>query len=232
MSTPQPNVAPTPRRLGAAGALVYVAAFVASILLAGPPLVHPGQAGVEHSLSGRGITLAFASMSVLLLGLLALVVAMTFLAQSLGRGGAVAALTAQSAWAGGIAVVSILAVALGAGAAALWAQGQGSDLSTVLAINNVRNFAYFAVMPFMGLAALGFGAAAVASQSGTRWIGWGGIVVGVLALLGIPAAAVGISFVMPLWLLWWLGVGISLLRPTRVTEHVQDPARAMAVVHD
>lgn len=232
MSTPQPNLADTgPRRLAAVGALVYVAAFVVSVLLAGPPLVHPGQAGVEHSLSGRGMTLALASMSVLLIGLLALVITMTLLAQTLGRAGAMAALAAQSAWAGGLAVVSILAVAFGAGAAALWSQDHGGDLAMVLAINNVRNFAYFAVMPFMGLAALGFGAAAVASRILTRWVGWGGMVIGVLAMFGIPAAAVGISYVMPLWLLWWLGVGITLLR-TKVTEHVQDPARAMAVVHD
>ena len=96
----------------------------------------------------------------------------------------------------------------------------------MLSVNNVRNFAYFAAMPFMGAYALALGIAALADGVLTRWVGWGGVLAGVGVLFAIPAAAVGVPYAMPLWLLWWLGVGISLVRyrllaPTREPRDVQ-----------
>ena len=221
-----------PRRLAAAGALLFVATFVVSVVLSGPPIVHERQQGIEHSLSERGVVPVFTSMFVLVLGLLALTVTMTFLANALGRSSASSALAAQAAWAGGLGYLFILAVAFSAGAAAAWARHGGSELEIVLVINNVRNFAYFAAMPFMGVAAIGFGAAAIADRVMTRWVGWGGVAVGALCLLAVPAAAVGVSYAMPLWLLWWLGAGITLLRQPAVDEPTEARAPAVTFGHD
>lgn len=216
-----------PRRLAAAGALLFVATFVVSVGLSGPPIVHKRQQGIEHSLSERGLVPVFTSMFLLVLGLLALTVTLTFLANALGRSSAGSALAAQTAWAGGLGYLFILAVAFSAGAAAAWAQHGGSELEIVLVVNNVRNFAYFAAMPFMAVAALGFGAAAIADKVLTRWVGWGGVAVGVLCLVAVPAAAVGVSYAMPVWLLWWLGAGITLSRHPVVDE--PNTARTPAV---
>lgn len=174
MDRPFPGLSDSgPRRLAAAGALLFVATFVASVVLSGPPIVHERQQGIEHSLSERGLVPVFTSMFMLVLGLLALTVTLAFLANALGRSSAGSALAAQTAWSGGLGYLFIIAVAFSAGAAAAWAKHGGSELEIVLVINNVRNFAYFAAMPFMGVTALGFGAAAIADNVMTRWVGWG-----------------------------------------------------------
>jgi hypothetical protein len=57
------------------------------------------------------------------------------------------ALAGQTAWAAGIAyVVVIVGVGFSAGGAGLWALHHDADLQTVLSVNNVRNFAYFAAI--------------------------------------------------------------------------------------
>ena len=69
MHRPVPSLSDRgPRRVAAAGALLFVATFVVSIILAGPPTVHEGQDGIEHSLSERGLVPVFAIMFVLTLG--------------------------------------------------------------------------------------------------------------------------------------------------------------------
>lgn len=122
-------------------------------------------------------------------------------------------LAAQVARATGVVYVTVIVgVGLSAGAAALWALDQGTDLQTVLAVNNIRNFSYFAATPVMGACALALGVAALLDGVLTRWIGWGGVAVGTALLLAVPAAAVGVPYAQPIWLLWWLGVGVTLWR--------------------
>ncbi|SOC53557.1 hypothetical protein [Ornithinimicrobium cerasi] len=201
------------RRCAGVAALLFVAASVVSMLVSGPPVVHVGQEGLEHSLSGRGLAAALTGLAVVTAGLVVLLLAVTYLAQSLGRRSAVGALAAQTGWGAGLGyVVVLVGAAFPAGAAAAWASDGGMALETVLLVNNVRNFAYLAVLPLMGVTALGLGVAALTDRSLTRWTGWGGVTVGVLSLLALPAAAVGITYAMPLWLLWWAGVGVTLLR--------------------
>ena len=229
---------PRLRRLSAGAVFFFVAAFVGATALTGQPVVHAGQEGIEHSLVEAGLWPVFGGMFLLTLGFLALTVAMAFLAQAVGRRTATGALAAQIAWAAGIAyVVVIVGVGFSAGGAGLWALHHDADLQTVLSVNNVRNFAYFAAMPFMGAYALALGVAALADGVLTRWVGWGGAFAGAALLLAIPAAAVGVPFAMPLWLVWWLGVGISLLRhrplaPTGNPESSDAAASSVAVGHD
>jgi hypothetical protein len=208
-------VPPSCRMWGAAGLLVlaYVGSFVAAIALTGPPTVHDGQGVIEHSWNEGNLLLAMTGGYVLLLGLLCLTAAMVFLARTVGHrteAGRWAAMTAAAA--GVLYVVTIVAGGLAPGAAALWGFEQGLDLQTALAVNNVRNFAYFAVMPVLGAHALALAAAAFIDRMFAWWVGWGGVIVGVALLLAIPAATIGVQYGMPLWLLWWLGIGVSLLR--------------------
>lgn len=206
------------RRVAAVGAIVFVASFVVAVLLSGPPVVHEGQAGLEHSLSGRRLPMVLASLVVLSIGLVALMVTLAYLTQALGLRTIAGSLASRVAWGAGLGyVLVLLGVALPTGAAAAWALHHEQALATVLVVNNVRNFCYLAILPLMGVTAIGLGVAALGERELTRWVGWGGLIVGGLSLLALPAAAVGISYAMPLWLLWWAGVAVSLLRgrPTR-----------------
>jgi len=208
------------RRSAGASALIYVATFVLAAVLVGQPTVHGGQEGIEHSLVESGLGRAFTGMYLLTLGFLLLLPAMIFLSGALGRRSPLGSWAAQTATAAGTAyVVVIVGVGFSAGAAALWALHQELDLPSVLSLNNVRNFAYFVATPFMGLYSIAIGVAAISDRRLTRWVGWGGVLVGTAFLLAVPAAAIGIQYAMPLWLLWWLGNGIALLRHRPGTDN-------------
>ena len=203
------------RRVAGGLLLAHVVLFVAAAALSGPPTIHEGQAGIEHSFNDGDLGALLAAGYLLTLGFLALVPVVVLLGRELGRAGELgrwAATTAAAA--GGAYVLVIVGVALPAGGAALWAHHRGVDLPTVLAVNNIRNFAYFISLPVAGLFALGTGVAALVDGLMRTWVGWGGVVVGVALVLAIPAAAVGIQYGMPLLLLWLLGLAISLLRRT------------------
>ena len=224
-----------PRRFAAVAVLAHVLTFVAAAALGGQPVVKDGQAGVEHSLVEGGLWPVYGGMYLLALGFLALLGAMTFLTGALGHrtpGGAWAARTARLAGLGSVLVV--VGVGFSAGAAGLWALHHGADLETVLAVNNVRNFSYFVATPWMGLYAATLGFAALSDGVFRRWVGWGGIAVGVALLLAVPLAAVGVQFAQPLWLLWWVGVAVSLWRYTPLSRSdVPEAATAGVVVgHD
>lgn len=237
MTPPTPDLADTRlRRIAGAGALTYLASVVAAVVTFGPPTVHEGQKGIEHSLAEVGLARGYAGLYVVGLGLLALLPVMLFLAHALAE--SVGHRSPGAAWAARTAasvtpayVVLILGVGAPAGAAALWGLHHDLDLPTVLAINNVRNFAYFAVTLLMGAYALGVGVAAIADGRLTRWVGWGGVVVGVACLLAVPAAGVGVQYAQPLWLLWWLGVGVTLLRRLPAAKTPELPAREPRVRH-
>lgn len=208
------------RRSAGASALIYVATFVLAAVLIGQPTVHGGQEGIEHSLVESGLGRAFTGMYLLTLGFLLLLPAMVFLSGALGRRCPLGSWAAQTATAAGTAyVVVIVGVGFSAGAAALWALHQELDLPSVLSLNNVRNFAYFVATPFMGLYSIAIGVAAISDRRLTRWVGWGGVIAGASFLLAVPAAAIGIQYAMPLWLLWWLGNGIALLRHRPGTDN-------------
>jgi hypothetical protein len=163
---------------------------------------------------------------VLVLGFLAAVPVLAFLAANLGRGSEAGRWAARTGAAAGLAYVLVVGTGLAAGTAAMWALDHGTELETVLAVNNVRNFAFFLALPTAGAFVLGTGIAALGDGLGGRWFGWTSIAVGVALLLAIPAAAVGIQFGMPLLLVWWLCLATSLLRSGRSRESLVGTAGA------
>ncbi len=208
-----------PWRVAAGCVLLHVACFVLSLVIIGQPTVHEGQEGIEHSFVQGELATVFSGGYVLLIGYVALLPAMVFLARALGRRNEMSRWAAHTAVAAGVVYLTIIVGSgLAPGAAALWGTHHGLPLDTALAINNVRNFAYFVALPFMALYALGVGMSALGDRVLTRWTGWGGVVVGAALLLAVPAAGVGIQYGMPLWLLWWVGVGVSMLRHQPVAD--------------
>ena len=211
-------------RLAGGFALAHVVLFLAAAAITGQPTVHPGQQGIEHSFNEGSFARVVSGGYLLVLGFLALVPVAVFLARNLGTGSPAGRWAAQTAGAAALAfVVVITGAGFSAGAAALWARDHGLDLETVLAINNIRNFAYFLALPLAGTFALGSGIAALTDRTFVHWIGWGGIGVGLALVIAIPAAAVGIQYGMPVFLLWLTGTGITLLR------HRPQPAGVDAV---
>lgn len=208
--------APTPRtmwRIAGALALAHVVLFLLAVAVSGPPTIHPGQEGIEHSWHEGPVAQVMASGYLNVLGFLALLPAFVFLGSVVGRRTAAGHWAAQTATLAGLGfVLVVVGTGFAAGGAALWSRETGLDLETTLALNNIQNFAYLLGLPLLGVFALATGYAAVTERVLTRWVGWGGIGVGIALLLALPAAGVGLTYGMPLWLLWWLGVGISLLR--------------------
>lgn len=219
-------------RVAGVCALLFVVCFVLTVVITGQPTVYEGQEGIEHSLVEGDLTRVMFGGYVVLLGYLSLLPAMVFLARAVGRRTDAGRWAAQTAAAAGVVHVAIIVGSgFAPGAAALWGSQHGLDLETVLAVNNIRNFAYFVVMPIMGLYTIGVGLSALGDRVLTRWVGWGGVAVGAALVLAIPAAAVGIQYGMPLWLLWWVGVGVSLLRhdPVGDTSRPKRVTRSAAV---
>jgi hypothetical protein len=214
-------------RVAGALALVHVVLFVAAAAITGQPTVHEGQDVIEHSFNVGGLGRLMAAGYLLVVGFLCLVPFAVFIARQVGRRTEVARWAAQTGAAAAlIGVVIIVGAGFSAGAAAMWADDRGQDLQTVLTVNNIRNFSYFLALPFLGVFAMGTGIAALVDRVLTRWVGWGGVVVGAALVLAIPAAGVGIQYGMPLWLLWLLGTAVSLLRHDPAGgERIVEPLR-------
>ena len=80
-------------------------------------------------------------------------------------------------------------------------------------VDDVRNFAFFLSLLVLGLQALALGVAARSDRFSPRWTGIGGIVVGVLLMVGVAGAGLGLhDYASMIWMVWWIGVGIALIR--------------------
>ena len=87
---------------------------------------------------------------------LMLVPVLVFLGRVLGRGSELARWAAQTGTLCGLAYVAVtFAVGFPAGAAAMYGAQHGLDLEAALAVNNLRNFAYFLSLLLLGGSTLG-----------------------------------------------------------------------------
>ncbi len=124
---------PIPRRLWRAAAccaLAYLACFLLSIVIIGQPTVYEGQEGIEHSFVQGEIARVFSGGYVLLVGYVALLPAMVFLARALGGHTEKGRWAANTALVAGVVYVGlIIGSGLAPGAAALWGinHGLGQD---------------------------------------------------------------------------------------------------------
>ena len=206
-------------RLAGSLGLLHVALMVSATVVRGAPVVHEGQEGIEHSFVEGNLARIYASGYLMTLALVVLVPVLVFLARQLGRGSETGRWASITGLASGLVYVAVLASSLTAGAAAAWGLEHGLPLEQSLALNNVRNFAYLLAPTFLGAQAIAV-AAAVRSDGratglgrwATRWCVGGGVVVGIVMVGVIPAAAAGVGGSMLLWLLWWTGLSVLLLR--------------------
>ena len=148
------------------------------------------------------------------LSFVVLLPALVFVARAVGTRTEVGRWASQTALAAGVAYVAItLATGMPAGAAALYAGHHGGDLRTAVMLSDIRNFAFFLSLLALALQAIATGVAARADRFSARWVGIGGIVVGTLLLVGVAGAGAGLhDFASLLWMVWWVGVGVCLIR--------------------
>ena len=200
-------------RLAGALGLAHVVLMLVGVITSGTPTVHEGQEGIEHSYVEGSLTRIFTGGYVETLAFVLLVPVLVFLGRAFGRSESTAWASRSAAAAGLTYVAVVVAAGFSAGAAAAWGAANGLDLQTALAVNNIRNFGYFLSLAFLGAHAVGLGIAALGDGLMRRWVGWGGVVTGTLLILAVPAASVGIQdYATIVWLVWWVGVAVLLLR--------------------
>lgn len=207
-------VPPTLWRVAACFAVGHVAMLIVGILIQNSPRLAEGTAGITRSYLGGKQTTILAGGVVEAFGFVLLVPALVFLAQTVGRRTVGARWATQAALLAGLGyVVASLAVGLPSGAAALYGVKHDLDLDTALALNNVRNVAYFLSLSLLGVHALGLAIAALGDKIMSRWLGWGGVVTAVALFVSVPAAAVDQhDWGSLVWTVWWLGVAGSMAR--------------------
>ncbi len=148
------------------------------------------------------------------LAFLLLIPVLAFAAQAIGRRTPLARWASQTSLLAGITYVAItLATGMAAGAAVHYAGRHGADLQTLVVVSEVRFFAYFASLFVLAVQAIGLGIAARSDRFSPRWVGIGGVVIGVVLAVGVAGAGIGLhDYASMLWMIWWVGVGVALIR--------------------
>ena len=139
-----------------------------------------------------------------------LAAAIVVVARLFRRGPEGAQVSAETFLALGVAfVAATLAVGFAPGAAAMYGAQHGADAHTVAVVNDIRNFGYQLQVMIQGGMAIALGLAAVLGRRLSRWVGWGGIVIGVATVIGTPFANNGLGL---LWYVWWVGLAVLMLK--------------------
>ncbi|MDT7539017.1 MAG: hypothetical protein QOI82_2602 [Actinomycetota bacterium] len=201
-----------------AGGLVilHVVLMLAGVSQEKSVVLTDGPDTVQKTYGSGSLDRVFAGGYLELLAFLVLLPAIVFLARALGRRTETGRWAAQTGLAAGITcIASTVAVGLPAGAAAVYgAHHHLADGGTLALVNDVRNFAFYLSMAVLGVHAIATGVSALADGVMRRWVGFGGVAVGAVMVLGMAAQkwidTVNLSSL--LWMIWWVGLGISLLR--------------------
>jgi len=222
----------TPRHLWrAAGALAiaHVVLIPIALALEMPALFSDGVGGIAEAYVEGDLTRSFAGGVLESFAFLMLVPVLVFLGRVLGRGGGgeLAGWAAETGVLCGLAYVAVtFAVGFPAGAAAMYGAQHGLDLDAAFAINNVRIFAYFLSLLLLGGSTLGFAVAALAGRVHPRWWGGLGIATSMVLFASTPLAAVNLhDWGTLVWMVWFVGVGVLLLRHRDDEHTVANPQR-------
>lgn len=147
------------------------------------------------------------------LAFVVLAAAIVLIARVLGRRTEVGRLATQTLLILGAAMIgSTIAAGFPAGAAAAYGSQHGADSAVTAMVNDIRNYAFVLQVAFMAAMTLALGIAALAERMMVKWVGYGGVGVGGLGLALTPF---GHNLVSLVWMVWWVGLGVLLLRTQR-----------------
>lgn len=110
----------------------------------------------------------------------------------------------------GIAYVgATLAVGFAPLTTAVYAAHHGVGAQTVATINDLRNYGFLLQVALTMAFTLALGVAALTERSLVKWVGWGGVGVGVVGLAMTPFAHNAMSMVQ---MIWWVGLCVLCLK--------------------
>ena len=213
-------------------AIAHVVLIPIGIALQGSPLLSDGRAGIVESYVNGDLTRTFTGGVLEGFAFLLLIPALVFLARAFGRRTQAGGWAAQTGLMCGLAYVAVtFAVGFPAGAAAMYGAQHGLDVDAAFALNNMRIFCYFLSLMLIGGNVIGIAVSALADGVHRRWIGGFGLVTGAALLASTPLAGIGQQdWGGLLHLVWFLGVGVLLLRH-REPAPAESPREPVAIGH-
>lgn len=164
---------------------------------------------VTYSMTGK-----FGGQYVEFVGSLVLLAAALLLARLLRDTGDVSAWLTSAISATAALYAAMISTASAAQAAAVYGGHHGTSLTTVSALNDVGDIAFYLSIGVLGTLIACAGAAGLASRRLPRWLAYSGLgigVVGVLAPIGAAANLQQGAFLLQT--AWWLALGVIALRP-------------------
>lgn len=165
---------------------------------------------IQKVYGAANLTRVFAGGYVEAMSFLVLTAAVVIIARLFGRRTETGRLAAGTFLALAVAMIaSTLAVGFPAGAAALYGAQHGASAADVAMVNDVRNFSFYLHVALQAGMALALGIAALAERQLVKWVGWVGVPVGAAGIVLVPFAHDEISV---LWMIWWVGLAVLLLR--------------------
>ena len=201
-------------------ALVHVVALFGGIALQDGARIGEGRDGIVRAYVEGDMARTMTGGYVELLGFVAMLPVLVFLARVVGRRTEAGRWAAQTALLAGLGyLVLTFAPGMAAGAAAMHAAQNGVDVDTAWVLNNLRVLSYVISFLFLGTHAIGLGVAALTDRRFARWIGWGGVLTGAALFVSVPLTALDLHDLGTLvWLVWWVGVAVLLLRHRTADE--------------
>ena len=180
-------------RLALAGTILYFLEWAAIAFLADIPTDRLGQdsTAIVEAYSGeaRATALAAGWFSVVLLGRVLFVVALRKAFRDSGRESTLLDFAVGAM----IMSVAVEVVSFSLPAAAAFLAENGADSSAVVALDSAGSMAFLLVFAPIGVSVLAGAAAMITTRLFKRWLGWLGVVAGVLAIVGgiLAGAALG-----------------------------------------
>ena len=177
---------------------------------------------LQHTYGSADMTRVFTGGYVEAMSFVVLVPALVLVTRLFARRTETGRVAAQSFLGLGLVyAASTLAVGFAPGAAAIYAAHHDVPIGTVAMVNDIRNYSYYLQVAVALAMTLALGIAALAERIHVRWAGWGGVVIGAIGIVATPLAHNVTGMVQ---LLWWVGLGVLLLRgvPAAVDRSAND----------
>jgi hypothetical protein len=113
----------------------------------------------------------------------------------------------------GAAYVVLCLPSQAAGAAGLWLGAHGGDASSIVALNALRAFTYYAALLALAAFLVALGVGGLAGGRLGRWMPVSALVVGATLAIGVAIAQTGLADIASLLALAWIvAVSVGLLR--------------------
>lgn len=209
---PRVAVDPRPWRWAGGFALAHVVVLFAGFSQEVAVTHDTSLAKLQDAYGSADLTRVFAGGYVESMSFVVLIPALVLIGRLFGRRTEIGQVAGQAFVAFGLVyAAATLAVGFAPGAAAMYAAHHDVPIATIAMVNDIRNYGFYLQVAVSLAMALALGVAALAERVHARWVGWGGVTIGALGILITPLAQNAASM---LELVWWVGLGVLLLRGT------------------